>query len=109
MARIYTTKQGDMLDWICWRYYSYLHRIKNLAVGDYAHISHHDLMDQDPNFPLSSEGKQFQEGFLRGAVEAVLEANPGLVDQGLILPAGIQIALPDFDPTVIKNAPRLWD
>lgn len=36
-------------------------------------------------------------GRSRGAVEQVLEANPGLAGYGPILPAGVEIALPDID------------
>ena len=31
-----------------------------------------------------------------GAIEAVLDANPGLAAVGLFLPAGTQIVVPDF-------------
>lgn len=43
------------------------------------------------------------------AVEAVLEANPGLARYGPILPAGLVIELPDLGPAEQKNRIRLWD
>lgn len=43
------------------------------------------------------------------AVEAVLEANPGLARYGPILPAGLVIELPDLGPSEQKNRIRLWD
>lgn len=44
-----------------------------------------------------------------GAVEAVLDVNPGLADQGPVYPAGVLIALPDL-PVPAPAAPvRLWD
>ena len=45
-----------------------------------------------------------------GAVEAVLEANPGLADQGPLLPAGLLIELPEL-PAESRDsgAVRLWD
>lgn len=45
-----------------------------------------------------------------GAVEVVLEANPGLADIGPVLPAGIIIELPELPPAV-QELPtvRLWD
>lgn len=43
------------------------------------------------------------------AVEAVLEANPGLARYGPILPAGLVIDLPDLGPSEQKNRIRLWD
>lgn len=66
----YRTKDGDMLDAICWKYY----------------------------------GQQ------AGAVEIVLEANPGLADVGAVLSAGILIELPELPkPNQIINTVRLWD
>lgn len=67
----YITKDGDRVDWICWRYY-----------GRYR----------------------------GGAVEAVLKANKGLADHGLLLPAGISITLPDIPkPTKGDSVIKLWD
>ena len=68
MAR-YRTKDGDMLDWICFQYYS-------------------------------------QES---GAVEAVLEANPGLAKLGPVFPAGTIIELPTLPNTSQKGTVRLWN
>lgn len=45
-----------------------------------------------------------------GFTEAVLDANPGLADDGPILPAGVVIDLPDIAP--VSEAPvtvTLWD
>lgn len=45
-----------------------------------------------------------------GIVETVLESNPGLSDVGPLLPAGIDIELPDRPATApAKNLTRLWD
>lgn len=68
MAR-YLTKNGDTLDYICWKHY----------------------------------GQQ------SGAVEQVLEANPGLADAGTILTAGTVIELPDLTVTTKSNTISLWD
>lgn len=67
----YITKDGDRVDWICWRYY-----------GRYR----------------------------GGAVEAVLNANPGLAGLGLVLPGGITVSLPEI-PKPVKNDGliKLWD
>ena len=45
-----------------------------------------------------------------GAVEAVLEANPGLADLGPVLPAGVLVTLPDL-PRPLETIPtvKLWD
>ncbi len=66
----YRCKEGDMLDWICWRQY----------------------------------------GGRSGAVEAVLEANPGLAAHGPRLPTGLLIELPELPETPSeRTAVRLWD
>lgn len=45
-----------------------------------------------------------------GAVEAVLEANPGLADLGAILPVGTRVELPDLAPAKpTGNRLKLWD
>lgn len=66
---IYRTKDGDMLDWICWEYY----------------------------------------GIQSGAVESVLEANPGLGDKGTVFAEGVEIILPKLQSTTTVNTIRLWD
>lgn len=40
---------------------------------------------------------------------AVLEANPGLADQGAVYPAGLMITLPDLAPPVAGSPFSLWD
>lgn len=42
-----------------------------------------------------------------GMVEAVLNANPNLADNGFILPARLAITLPDLAPEA-KPTVRLW-
>jgi phage tail protein X len=45
-----------------------------------------------------------------GAVEAVLEANPGLADFGTVMPAGLLIELPELsDSNNTTVTLRLWD
>ena len=45
-----------------------------------------------------------------GAVEAVLEENPGLAAKGPVLPGGVEIHLPDL-PRPLETIPtvKLWD
>ncbi|MFA5712134.1 tail protein X [Mycolicibacterium sp.] len=64
----YVTRDGDMLDWICWRHY----------------------------------------GRSADAVEAVLEANPGLAVLGPVYAAGLTIVLPDLPPAAEAEIVRLW-
>ena len=65
---------------------------------------------------LTSEGDmldavcQAHYGRHAGAVEAVLEANPGLADRGPQLPAGVVIQLPDLSAESRDSGTvRLWD
>lgn len=44
-----------------------------------------------------------------GAVEEILEANPGLAEYGEQLPAGLVITLPDINLPETDNVIRLWD
>jgi phage tail protein X len=42
-------------------------------------------------------------------VEQVYQANQGLADQGAVLPAGIEILLPEIAPAQSDQGVRLWD
>lgn len=45
-----------------------------------------------------------------GTVETVLDANPGLAAVGAILPAGVEIELPELpDSEAVIDTVRLWD
>lgn len=70
MTTIYTTREGDTVDFIAWRYYG---RASN----------------------------QLTEG--------VLLANPGLADYGPLLPAGIEVTLPEAQAPGKTEGVRLWD
>ena len=49
-------------------------------------------------------------GRAAGAVEAVLEANPGLAELGPVLPAGTLVELPDLPrPLETIETVKLWD
>ncbi len=63
----YLTRDGDMLDWICWRHY----------------------------------GRS-------DTLEVVLAANPGLAECGPVLPAGIELTLPDIPPPAPQRILRIW-
>jgi phage tail protein X len=59
---------------------------------------------------LTVLGDRRQAGRVRGYIEAVLEANPGLADRGLILPRGLAVTLPEFTVDTVDSAvKRLWD
>lgn len=44
-----------------------------------------------------------------GYVEAILRVNPGLADEGLVLPAGVLIELPEINAQLTPQAKSLWD
>lgn len=69
MSQRYRTKEGDVLDRVCWKHY----------------------------------------GAQAGAVEAVLEANTNLAEHGEVLPAGLEIILPDLVLPETEKLIRLWD
>lgn len=69
MSQRYRTKEGDVLDRVCWKHY----------------------------------------GAQAGAVEAVLEANTNLAEHGEVLPAGLEIVLPDLVLPETEKLIRLWD
>lgn len=48
-------------------------------------------------------------GRTRGAVEAVLQANPGLASCGPILPQGILVLMPTLPAPATKTTVSLWD
>lgn len=49
-------------------------------------------------------------GTLKGrTLEQVLDANPGLADNGPFLPDGIRIVLPDIETPIQEASIRLWD
>ena len=105
MAYYYRSKAGDTLDWICWQYY-----VKEINLGTAA-------MAIDPKLLMNDCA--LESGFLlgpraddsaRGSVERVLLANPGLSAYPLVLPAGLNILLPDLDAgEVSDDAVKLWD
>ncbi|AJQ93236.1 tail protein X [Gynuella sunshinyii] len=105
MAKYYHTKTGDMLDNICWQYY-----VKEINLGTAA-------MAVDPG--LLTEPQLLENGFLLGpgsdliipgTVERVLQANPGLADYPLSLPAGLSILLPDLETSVEQDTSvKIWD
>lgn len=48
-------------------------------------------------------------GRTQGMTEQVLRANPGLAENGPILPHGLEVELPDIAPAVTARTVQLWD
>ena len=105
MTITYRTKTGETLDWICWQYY-----LKEAALGGVAMSVDPRLLENpsllDNGFLLSKDSDKS----IRGVVEMVLQANPGLASYPLELPSGLQITLPDFTERPTTNdTVNIWD
>lgn len=113
MALQYRTKEGDMLDWIAWRQYGQGFNIVEAALAMDPRLAEATQDVQNTNQdPFNNLALLIQQGKdnLEGVVESILEANPGLVDYGLRLPANVIINLPDLSPTITEfQTVRLWD
>ncbi|WP_264687463.1 tail protein X [Wolbachia endosymbiont (group B) of Erynnis tages] len=48
-------------------------------------------------------------GYSSGAVEIVLEANPGLAEYGSFLPTGLKIRLPRIQEQLKKSKLKVWE
>lgn len=48
-------------------------------------------------------------GRTEGVVEAVLLANPGLAELGVILPHGTLVSLPEVSAAPVSETVNLWD
>jgi len=106
MTQSYITKEGEMLDWICWQHYGQRRQLEQAA------------RELDP---VANEiGDTLQQGIqalsqaspenLTGMLERLLEANLGLAALGPVLPAGIRITLPDYSQEVEEtHVVQLWD
>ena len=107
MSITYQTCQGEILDDICWKRYGQTGRLEQTAL----------LIDPDNLEFIKKSGMELsaflgpeQSTGMEKIVETVLETNPGLVDYGPVLPAGVTIILPDISPDLPETkGERLWD
>lgn len=67
------------------------------------HVAHTTQSDTVDQLCLRVHGR-----LAPGIVEATLEENPGLADHGPILPAGIDVRVPDL-PEPQDTRLQLWD
>lgn len=103
---LYRTKDGEMLDWICWMHYGPRTRLMDAALATDPRLAGAGLALEEAILPLM----QYAPDHLRGVVEAVLDANPGLAARGEVLPAGVEIRLPELDQQVEDTGVvHLWD
>jgi phage tail protein X len=104
---IYRTKQNECLDYICWKYY-----FKSTILDS--------LLAQEPeNYdPAQDVLDIFNIGTMNGRtdeemgkiVNRVLEVNPGLINQGIFLPSGLNIDLPEIEDIITASKiVQLWD
>ncbi len=106
MATDYYAKDGETLDWICWKHYGQGAKLVQAAFALDPLLAHAstDLAEQ-----ALSLG-QFEGSKLQGVVEQVLDANPGLAARGLVFTAGVRVHLPDIAQQVANaTVVRLWD
>ncbi|MBT8421260.1 MAG: tail protein X [Gammaproteobacteria bacterium] len=106
MSIIYKTRDGDVLDQICWkRYGQTMKRMQTAMKIDPSYVqSLTESMDEFDTLGSSSSVN------MEGVVEKVMEANPGLVNEGPVFSSGIEIVLPDLtDEIGEKEVDRLWD
>ena len=106
MPAYYETKTGDMLDWICWLHYGQRGRLSDAARQLDPRVTENDGRLQAGIQAISQAGAMD----LRGIVEQVLNANPRLAAKGPLLPAGLQITLPELTTGVEDTqVVQLWD
>ena len=107
MAQVYTSKQGDMLDWICWHHYGQRRQLER-AVREIDPVINHIAPALDDGIQALSQASPIS---LIGVIEKVLQANPGLAAKGPVLAAGIRIKLPDFTQSgeATTQLVSLWD
>ena len=106
MAAYYHTKQGDMLDWICWIHYGQRGRLSEAARQLDPRVGEDEGPLQEGIQAISQAGAMD----LRGIVEQVLIANPKLASRGPLLPAGVEIVLPELESSVEDTqVVQLWD
>lgn len=48
-------------------------------------------------------------GYSSGAVEIVLESNPGIAEYDSVLPAGLRIKLPTIEEPLKKSVLKVWE
>lgn len=106
MPATYTTQQGDMLDWICWAHYGQFNRLNNAARQMGPGVT-------DANGPLQDGLRSLSQAGaidMQGIVEKVLDVNPRLAFYGPVLPANIEIILPEITASDVDvQVVQLWD
>ncbi len=109
MSTLYRTKDGETLDFICWRYYKSAPSLAQAALVAQPQAA--ALMQQlEENSMLDYFTQQGDNTQLLGIVEAVLNANPGLCDRDVLLPEGVEINLPDVhNDAGTEKLIQLWD
>jgi P2-like prophage tail protein X len=102
----YLTKDGDMLDWICWMHYGQRAQLNEAT----RQIEPHILAAQGDIGDEVEMLSQFSTTDLRGIVEQVLDANPGIASLGTVLPSGVALSLPEISAKTEDVATvQLWD
>jgi phage tail protein X len=100
MPAYYKTKEGDVLDWICWKYY--VQKKTSSMISQFPSDQTLFLSPFMTTQDVSLSG-------INWIIEKVLVANPGL-SQYVTLPPGMEIFLPDIQEQMIdQSVTHLWE
>ena len=105
MSAYYTTKQGDLLDEVCWQHYIFDTILEASGYGNNTSDLDANLIEQTKYLLLL----QGQSAPLGPIVDRVLAVNSELSDYPLVLPAGVVIEWPVIDQNIIDSVVSLWD
>lgn len=103
----YHTKENEVLDYICWKYY-FQSEVDHLGLSqENATIEIADSIMEILNVGWTTSD---QVSKLSKMVAMVIEANPGLTQNGVFLKANIPIELPDKEAFLPQqDTLQLWD
>ena len=105
MSAFYSTKQGDLLDEVCWQHYIFETILEASGYDNLASEFDPNLIEQTKYLLL----QQGQSAPLGPIVDRVLAVNSELAEYPLVLPAGVIIEWPAIDQDVIDNVVSLCD
>jgi phage tail protein X len=114
MSTLFRTRDGDVLDWICWKHYLQRSDLINTAINSFS--GHAELLRDTEQMADDIAGMSLDTSSassLSPIVSIVLEANPDLVLKGPIFDSGIHIVLPVIDTEELdeidEEVINLWD
>ncbi|ROS05667.1 phage tail protein X [Sinobacterium caligoides] len=103
MTKTYQTLQGDMLDEICWKHY-----VMDAASASAALVMDPDLIGSPLLRQILSQ-QSINGSDISTIVSRVIDENTHLLQYDVVLPAGINIILPDVQQVAVEPVVTLWD